>query len=63
MTEPTWTFNNFWKSKRIRSKFHPIIENYSPEKSPQFPRAPYSHAVWRAISDTIKWTPPYLFII
>ena len=57
MTDPTWTFNNFCKTERIRPKFHPIIENHSHVKSSQFPRAPYSHAVWRAISDTIKWTP------
>ena len=57
MIEPTWTFNNFWKTERISSKFHPIIENHFPVKSPQFSRAPYSHAVWWAISDTIKWTP------
>ena len=57
MTEPTLTFNNFRKTERIRPKFHPIIENNSPVKSLQFPRAPYSHVVWWAISDTIKWTP------
>ena len=53
MTEPTWTFNNFWKTERIRPKFHPIKENHAPMKSLQFPRAPYSYAVWWAISDTI----------
>ena len=50
-------FNNFWKTERTRPKFYPILENYSLVKSPQFPRAPYSHMVWWAISDTIKWTP------
>ena len=28
MTEPTWTFNEFCKTERIRPKFHPIIENH-----------------------------------
>ena len=44
-------------TERIRPKFLPVIENLSPVKSPQLPRAPYGHAVWWTISDTVKWTP------
>ena len=61
MTELTWTFNNFWKTARIGPKFHPYRKSI-PVKTPQFPRAPYSHAVWWAISETIKWTPLVLFV-
>jgi len=56
VTEPTWTFNNFWQTARIRQKFIPSVENDYVVKSSQFPSVPYSHKVWGTISDNIKWT-------